>query len=279
MKIILHGGLIETVDTTEIKLIKNALKLIATQAFEYLLEHNAFETAVYTVSLLENNPLFDAGTGSAIQADERIRMSAAICDGHRLTMSGVINIMDVKNPILVAEKLMPLDDKVLAGTEALQFAREQGFEYYNPEIEKQRKEFEKKKKSTRHGTVGCVVIDRDKHIAAATSTGGLGAEFPGRVADSATVAGTYANSYCGVSCSGTGEDIVNNAVAVKVVTRVTDGLTVKQAIKKTMKEINQANGDAGIIALDRDGTIYSDASKAGISYVSFDGSTLDIFKQ
>jgi L-asparaginase len=70
---------------------------------------------VYAVSLLEDNPLFNAGIGSQIQSDGQIRMSAALMDGTTQKMSGVINIQNVQNPIKVAEKLMPYDDRVLGG--------------------------------------------------------------------------------------------------------------------------------------------------------------------
>ena len=87
------------------------------------------------------------------------------------------------------------------------------------------------------GTVGCVAIDQEGKLAVATSTGGKGFEIPGRISDSATVAGNYANEFCGVSMTGVGEDIVSNATAVKIVTRVTDGMSLEKAFDKTFKEM------------------------------------------
>jgi L-asparaginase len=80
--------------------------------YKYLQTHTAAQTVVYTVSLLEDCDLFNAGTGSQIQSDGRIRMSAGLMDGKTRRFSGVINIESVKNPIQVADRLMLFDDRV-----------------------------------------------------------------------------------------------------------------------------------------------------------------------
>src|SRR5690606_28748715 len=100
------------------------------------------------------------------------------------------------------------------------------------------------------GTVGCEALDKDRKIAVATSTGGKGFEIVGRISDSATVAGNFANEFCGVSCTGVGEDIVSGAVASKIVTRVTDGFPLKDAFTKTFEELKPFDGFAGAIAID-----------------------------
>jgi L-asparaginase len=93
-------------------------------------------------------------------------------------------------------------------------------------------------------------------IAVATSTGGKGFEIPGRVSDSATTAGNYANALAGVSCTGVGEDIVSGSVAVKIVTRVTDGMPLYVATAKTLDEMKAYDGFAGIIGISKAGDIY-----------------------
>jgi len=108
MKIIIHGGFFSESDQNkETKVAKKeALKEIIEKSFSFLNENSAFDTVAYAVSLLEDNPLFNAGIGSQIQSDGVIRMSAAIMDGESLKMSGVINIENVKNPIMVAKNLI-----------------------------------------------------------------------------------------------------------------------------------------------------------------------------
>jgi L-asparaginase len=101
-------------------------------------------------------------------------------DGKTQKFSGVINIEDVRNPICVAEKLMEYEDRVLSGNGACDFAKQNGFKYFNTEIPQRRKEYEKKlSDSIRLGTVGAVALDIYGDIAAATSTGGKGFEIPG----------------------------------------------------------------------------------------------------
>lgn len=259
MKLIIHGGFFSESQTNqEIKKAKQqALSEIVLLGHKYLQSHTALETAVYAVSLLEDCDLFNAGTGSQIQSDGKTRLSASLMDGKTLRFSGVINIEDVKNPICIAEKLQNFEDKVLSGKGAKDFARENGFHYYNPETPQRRKEYEQKlRDSIRLGTVGCVALDVYGDVAAATSTGGKGFEIPGRVSDSATTAGNYANAFAGVSCTGVGEDIVSGALASNIVTRVTDGMPLSAASERTLDELKPINGYAGIIGISAIGEIY-----------------------
>jgi len=279
MKIIIHGGFFSESDQShEVKTAKqNSLKSIAQKAFEYLKSNSAFDTAAYAVSLLEDDELYNAGIGSQIQSDGVIRMSAAIMDGATQKLSGVINIQEVKNPVFVAKELMKEDDRVLGGSGAKNYATEHGFENFSTEIPQRRKEYEAKLENGGKGTVGCVAIDKDGKLAVATSTGGKGFEIPGRISDSATVAGNYANSFCAVSCTGVGEDIVSNATATKIVTRVTDGMTIEEAFTKTFDELKTIDGFAGAIAIDKNGNIYHQDSYPTMVFASFDGENYEVF--
>lgn len=280
MKIIIHGGFFSESHTNhETKVAKQeALKKIASESFDYLKTHSAVETVVYAVSLLEDDELFNAGIGSQIQSDGKIRMSASLMNGTTQKMSGVINIEDVKNPIQVAEKLMEIDDRILGGEGATNFARQNGFDYFSTEIPQRREEYLEKKASTGTGTVGCVALDANGELAVATSTGGKGFEVPGRISDSATVAGNYANQHCAVSCTGVGEDIVSGAVATKIVTRVTDGFSISEAFQKTFDELKPYDGFAGAIAIDKKGTIYHQDSHPSMVFASYDGENFEVFQ-
>ena len=101
-KLIIHGGFFsESHTNSQVKLAKQkALSDIVNKSFNYLNSHSALETSVYAVSLLEDCELFNAGIGSQIQSDGKIRLSAGLMDGSSGKFSGVINIEDVKNPIL-----------------------------------------------------------------------------------------------------------------------------------------------------------------------------------
>lgn len=278
-KIIIHGGFFSESSTNhETKVAKQqALLRIAKASHEYMKNHSALETVVYAVSLLEDDELFNAGIGSQIQSDGKIRMSASLMDGSTQKMSGVINIEEVKNPVQVAKVLLDYDDKVLGGSGATNFARKHGFDVFSTEIPQRRAEYEAKLEATGTGTVGCVALDASGKIAVATSTGGKGFEIPGRISDSATVAGNYANEFCGVSLTGVGEDIVSGAVAAKIVTRVTDGFTLKDAFTKTFNELKPFDGFAGAIAIDKDGNIFHQDSHPSMVFASFDGVNEEVF--
>jgi len=279
MKLIIHGGFFsESSKSDATKFAKQqSIKDILTKAYSFLQHHSALETVVMAVELLENDPLFNAGIGSQIQNDGKIRMSASIMDGETKKFSGVINIQDIENPIRIAEKLLEVDDRVLGADGALSFARANNFPAFNPEIPQRKKEYEAKLASKGLGTVGCVALDKDGKIAAATSTGGKGFEIPGRISDSATIAGNFANEFCGVSCTGVGEDIVSGAVAAKIAIRVSDGFEIEKAFEKTFAELKPFDGFAGAIAIDHKGNIFHQDSHPSMVYGSFDGVDFDIF--
>lgn len=280
MKIIIHGGFFSESDQSqEVKTAKqNSLKDIAAKAFKFLKDHSAEETVVYAVSLLEDDSLYNAGTGSQIQSDGKIRMSASLMNGESQKFSGVINIENVKNPIEVAQVLMKEDDRVLGGLGAKKYASENGFKDFSAEIPQRRKEYEEKARNGGKGTVGCVALDKNGKLAAATSTGGKGFEMVGRISDSATVAGNFANQFCAVSCTGVGEDIVSNATAAKIAVRVSDGMQINDAFKKTFNELKEIGGFAGAIAIDRDGNIFQQDSHPTMVFASFDGEEFEIFQ-
>lgn len=273
MKLIIHGGFFsESATNQEMKKAKqNALSEVAQLAHNYLENHTAVETVVYAISLLEDNELFNAGLGSQIQSDGKVRLSASLMDGQTQRFSGVINIQEVRNPIQIAKELLGYEDRVLSGSGALAFARKQGFEAFNPITAQRQNEFEAKlDQQNRKGTVGCVALDRFGNIAAGTSTGGKGFEIPCRVSDSATVAGNFANSFAGISCTGVGEDIVNTALAAKIVTRVTDGFTLKEACDKSFLELSAFDGFAGVVGISGSGEIYHVDSHPYMVWASFD---------
>lgn len=279
MKIIIHGGFFSESDQSPaVKEAKQkSLKKIAEKSFDFLKVHSAAETVVFAVKLLEDDELFNAGMGSQIQSDGKIRMSAALMNGETQKFSGVINIQNVKNPIEVAQILMKEDDRVLGDIGANLYAVKNGFSEFSTETPQRRREYEAKLRSGGKGTVGCVALDKEGKLAAATSTGGKGFELEGRISDSATVAGNFANHFCGVSCTGVGEDIVSNATAAKIAVRVSDGMSLEQAFEKTFSELKEIDGLAGAVAIDKNGNIFHQDSHPTMVYASYDGSNFDVF--
>ena len=273
MRILIHGGFFsESSQSKETKEKKQkALLNILDLGKSYLKNHSAIETVIYTATLLEDDPLFNAGTGSQIQSDGKIRMSAALMNGLDQKFSGVINVENVKNPIIIAQMLMKEEDRVLGAAGASQYAENAGLPFYSTETPERKQEFLAKKESSGTGTIGCVVLDSHGRLAAATSTGGKGFEIPGRISDSATIAGNYANEYCAISCTGVGEDIVSAGLATKIVTRVTDGMSLKDAFNKSFKEMQSHDGFAGAIGVTKNGDIYFQESHPNIVFAAFNG--------
>ena len=252
--LIIHGGAgaREGVHTT-FRRYADSLDVIAESAWAVLCAEDAQAAVMRALRDLEDDPVFNAGLGSRLQADGAARMSAALMDGGTGRFAGVINVENIRHPIDVALSLHGSDHAVLAGDQATRYAREVlGFEAFDPVTEHRREEHARSA-AGRRGTVGAVAVDEEGELWVGTSTGGVGYETPGRVSDSATVAGNYASRAAGVSCTGIGEQIVDHAAAARVVLRVEDGATLDEAVARTIAEADARELEYGLIALDAQG--------------------------
>jgi len=276
-KLIIHGGAGSLEGNVSKKEdLRKSLKNICQLTYKKLLQTDAYSAVLFGICQLEDDPLFNAGTGSKLQNDGRIRMSAGIMDGEKNKFSGVINIQNIKNPILVADKLQFEKHTIIAGDKATQVARDFGFQQYNPLVQKRWDEHLRLQKG-KTGTVGVVALDKNGNIVAGTSTGGIGGEIPGRVSDSPTVAGNFANKFAGISATGIGEQIVNSGTAVKIATRVEDGMDLKEAVNKTIDDAKAFNYEFGVISISHKGEICVDKTTDSIFYSWYDGENLDVF--
>ena len=254
-QLIIHGGAGSLEGKLEhAQVMHDSLCKIWEESFDILQKGTAEETVCHAIRMLEDDPIFNAGTGSKLQADGQVRMSSALMDGTNNRFSGVINVQNIRNPIEAAALLSKEENTVLSGAQATEFCRKNGMDDYNP-VTQERLEDYKKRCSGKHGTVGTVALDNEGHIFAGTSTGGIGYEIPGRVSDCPTVAGTYASTKAGVSCTGIGEQITQQAAAAKIVTRVEDGMPLHDAVTLTMSESNKFSYLFGLISLDSEGHV------------------------
>jgi len=277
-RLIIHGGVSTHDSSKPDKEINDTLCQILDESSFMLQNYSSKEAVLHAIKMLEDNPIFNAGTGSKLQSDGQIRMSAALMDGLNNIFSGLVNVQNIKNPIEGAEMLSGEEHTILSGDQATDFCRKKGMVIYNPETSERLKDF-KKAYSGEHGTVGAVALDREGLIFSGTSTGGIGHEIPGRVSDSPTVAGTYASRKAGVSCTGIGEQITQQAVAAKVVTRVDDGMLLYDAVSRTIQESNKFNYLFGLISLDSVGNVEVGKTKdiAEVYYAFFDGEKISSF--
>ncbi|TBR59218.1 isoaspartyl peptidase [Westiellopsis prolifica IICB1] len=276
-KLIIHGGAGSSLHGKGgVEAVRNSLHKVIEEVYSLLLSGaTAKEAVVCGCQMLEDNPRFNAGTGSVLQSDGQIRMSAALMDGTTQSFSGVINVSRVKNPIDLAKALQGSPDRVLSDYGAAELARELQIPSYNALTDLRLQEWIQERQqnfkstmagvvaepelvetsSDRRGTIGVVALDTEGKLVVGTSTGGKGFERIGRVSDSAMPAGNYATKYAGVSCTGIGEDIIDECLAAKIVVRVTDGMSLKEAMKRSFAEAYENKRDFGAIALDATGAI------------------------
>jgi beta-aspartyl-peptidase (threonine type) len=226
---------------------------------------SALDAVLAAVVALEDDPTFNAGTGSTLTAAGEVEMDAAIMDGATLRCGAVAVVRDVRNPVALARAVMDRSEHVLlAGPGASAFAREVGV----PAVENaslvtaaQRARWERARAARgaalpggpgAHGTVGAVARDARGHLAAATSTGGTSMKRPGRVGDSPIVGcGTYADdALAAVSCTGRGERIMQLTLARLAAERVGGGRSATEAARDAVAALGaRAGGGGGLIVI------------------------------
>jgi L-asparaginase len=240
---------------------RDALVALVEQAWPRLLQGDAaLSVAQQVVEQLEAAPVFNAGLGSVIQSDGMARLSASVMNGEKQMFSGVMLVTHLSHPSKLAFALQQKEQTVLGPLGAQLLARELGLPPDSPvSIERAQQWADHIKQRAPgeggHGTVGVVVMDKAGVLVATTSTGGWTSNVPERVSDVVTVAGNYASAFAAVSCSGIGEEIVNDAVAARIESRVRDGMSVIDASQKTLQEAELGKRQYGWIALDRDGNL------------------------
>ncbi|MCL2929455.1 MAG: isoaspartyl peptidase/L-asparaginase [Trichodesmium sp. MAG_R01] len=269
-KLIIHGGAGSSLDEKGgLEIVRKSLHRIVDELYNLLIgDTAALDIVIRGCQMLEDDPIFNAGTGSVLQSDGQIRMSASLMDGLNHRFSGVINVSRIKNPIDLARALQESPDRVLSDSGAAEFVRELQMPVYNPLTDKRLNEWLEDRKqnfnrkmanvvtvSPGTGTIGVVALDKEGRLAAGTSTGGKGFEKIGRVSDSAMPAGNYATDSAAVSCTGIGEDIIDECLAAKIVIRVTDGFSIKAAFERSFAEAHEHKRDLGAIGIDAGGTI------------------------
>jgi beta-aspartyl-peptidase (threonine type) len=209
--------------------------------------------------VLEDNGLFNAGVGSDKNTEGKFELEAAIMEGKKLQTGAVANVKTIKNPIKCARLLMQEKHFFISGDYADYYAAKKNLktvdnEYFK-KISKTQKEEPNKRKL---GTVGVVCLDKYGNLAAATSTGGVESQPPGRVGDSAIIGtGLYANNHtCAISCTGEGEPMMKMCMAFTVHATIKYlNWDLKKSCQHTLDELEKIDGPAGIIAIDKNGNL------------------------
>jgi beta-aspartyl-peptidase (threonine type) len=221
---------------------------------------------------LEDSPLFNAGKGAVLTHAGTCELDASVMDGATGQAGAVAGATAVRNPIQAARAVMDASPHVmLSGEGADDFAREQGLrmvpnDYFR--TERRREQLERVQADVKHGTVGCVALDQEGHLAAGTSTGGMTNKRWGRIGDSPVIgAGTWADdTTCAVSSTGWGEFFIRGAVAHDIHARMAyQALPVTEAARLVIeRDLTAAGGTGGVIALDGDGRVAAPFNTPGM---------------
>lgn len=216
---------------------------------------SALDACEAAVRVLEARPIFNAGRGSVPTTAGEIEMCAAIMDGATLGIGGVMAIRGVCHPVSVARMLLPEKEILLTGDGARRFAEARGAELCT-RADLLTERAQRALAQAEHDTVGAVAMDARGDIAAATSTGGLTGQRPGRIGDSPMPGcGYYAeNGVGGVALSGDGESIARVILAARIL-HLMPGAGPETAVAASLDQLARVGGEAGGIAIGADGRI------------------------
>lgn len=272
--IAVHGGagtiLKSSMTPEKEKAYKDALKDALNAGFTLLKNGSpALDAVEEAVKTMEDCPLFNAGKGSVFTHDGIHEMDAAIMEGHTLRAGAVAGVRNIRNPVLLARKIMDESEFVfLSGKGAEDFAdikkiKRENSQYffdqfrYDQLIEARDKgSVQLDHTDKKFGTVGAVALDQHGNLAAATSTGGMTNKMYNRIGDSPVIgAGTYANSLCAISCTGHGEYFIRAVVAYDIACLMEyKGLSLEEACTLVVnKKLLKLGGEGGLIAVDQAG--------------------------
>ncbi len=235
---------------------------------------SAVEAVERCASLLEDDPLFNAGCGSVLNENGKVEMDAGIMDGRDLAAGAVAAVSNIANPVQLARLVMDGSEHVLLiGDGALRFAEHCGIQFTPDhyfitqdrirQLEEARLrgrivlDHDEDGEAQKYGTIGAVARDLDGNLAAATSTGGIVNKRSGRVGDSPIIgAGVYAdNASCAVSATGYGEDFMRTVLA-KTLADIIEfrALSAEAAVAEALELFaRKVAGRGGVICIDHSG--------------------------
>ena len=275
--LVIHGGAgVERQDLNpeEVRAARAALEAALRKGHEALAAGKpAMDAVTAAITVLENDPTFNAGRGAVFTHDGKNELDASLMDGATLRAGAAAGVHTVKNPILLARAVMEHSPHVMMiGQGAEMFAAEQKIEQVDPSYFRTEKRWQQLQRALKEeaagqahadletakhfGTVGAVALDAQGKLAAGTSTGGMTNKRYGRVGDSPIIgAGTYASDSCAVSGTGWGEFYIRLAAAHEICSRMKYlGETPAQAGDEVIvKRLPAMGGDGGAIVLSADG--------------------------
>ncbi len=241
---------------------------------------SALDAACAAAVVLEDNPIFNAGTGAVLNFDGFVEMDACVMLSTQAQVGAVSGLQRVKNPIIVARQVMEQTDHVmLTGDGATRFARAMGHADYDPITAARHADWQDKKAKLgvavgtdgkgamkirnflmshpeyAGGTIGAVALDAAGVLCACTSTGGVTMKMVGRVGDAPLPGcGTYASKFVAASATGTGEYVIRSLATRQISDNVEKGMSLEASIGEVLQALGRDfDADVGFIGIDAKG--------------------------
>ncbi|KAK7492317.1 hypothetical protein BaRGS_00016414 [Batillaria attramentaria] len=287
--IVIHGGAWSIPDDMA-EASKVGVKQAARVGYEVLKQGgSAVDAVVAAVKVMEDDPVFDAGIGSVLNAAGDVEMDAVVMDGKTLNAGAVACVQNIQNPVHLARLIMDKTPHVLlVGKGANQFAKEMGLPEVSTETlvtESARESwlrymeyhdtigglFSNRDLQTGCDTVGAVALDQMGNVAFATSTGGITAKRPGRVGDAPIVgSGGYADNEAGaVSTTGHGEAILRTCLAHRITNHMHSGLNADEASRAGLDYMTRrVKGSGGVVVVSTNGDIAANFTTDRMAWAS-----------
>jgi beta-aspartyl-peptidase (threonine type) len=283
--LMVHGGAgaLDNVkdDKTAFRYVESIRRILEHGRDVMELGGSALQAVEACASLLEDDPVFNAGCGSVLNENGKVEMDAAIMDGRDLSAGAVAAVDNIANPIQLARLVMTESEHVMLISEgAMRFADHCGMDrvpedyFYTPDRVEQlhqarlqhkimldHDDTEQDMEDQKYGTIGALARDPEGNLAAATSTGGVVNKRLGRVGDSPIIgAGLYAdNETCAVSATGFGEDFMRSVISKMISDFMyMQGMDATQATEAGIEYlVRKVRGRGGVIVIDKDGNCAS----------------------
>lgn len=233
----------------------------------------ATTSVVDAVVAVEDFPFYKSvGYGGLPTENGEVELDAAWMDGDTLAFGAVGNLVDIANPVKVAQALgRQRYNSLLVGQGAREWALSQGFAEKKMLTERAIQHYRKRCRETLdkglspydgHDTVGVIALDKKGSMSVATSTSGLFMKKRGRIGDSPIIgSGFYCDSQIGAAtATGVGEDLMKGCTSYEIVRRMEQGMTPQQAADSVVYELEDKlmsrfgrAGDLSVVCMNRKG--------------------------
>ncbi|KAK9506022.1 hypothetical protein O3M35_008038 [Rhynocoris fuscipes] len=261
--LLVHGGAEEVPDRfVQAKL--DGVRAAARAGYKVLLEtNNVLDAIEAAICVMEDDEAFNAGKGSVLNIDGEVAMDALITEGKSFDAGAVTLVKNISHPISLARMVMEKTPHTFLGGDGVEeFIEKMGI----PRVpqsslitESALRALENFKKSGGKpwvseteptgdgGTVGCVAVDCNGHVASGTSTGGTNGKYRGRIGDTPIPgSGGYSDDQIGaVSCTGHGESILKFNLAHRILNSMQKGMSAGNATPIICGEMTRKMGNTG----------------------------------